>query len=149
LSQPTNHANKILVSIFLIVKATILDTHGRFQKGSIGRRILNWRGYEKNVWPKFKPFSCLYFLSLILESESLMFPSFSTFQKLFIIQFCNNAIEIIITEIKFSPSSLQKRNKNVSLCYVEMGSYQNDVTRFLYPSLVSFIFQFFRFSFYQ
>ncbi len=27
-SLPTEHANKILVSIFLTVKATILDTHG-------------------------------------------------------------------------------------------------------------------------
>ncbi len=27
LSQPTMHANKIIISIFLIVKATILDTH--------------------------------------------------------------------------------------------------------------------------
>ncbi len=27
-TQPTNHANKILISIFLSVKATILDTHG-------------------------------------------------------------------------------------------------------------------------
>jgi len=30
LSQPTKHANKILVSIFLIMKATIPDTHGKF-----------------------------------------------------------------------------------------------------------------------
>jgi len=27
-SQPTKHANKIIISIFIIVKATILDTHG-------------------------------------------------------------------------------------------------------------------------
>ncbi len=32
LSQPTKNANKILVSIFMAMKATILDTHGIIQK---------------------------------------------------------------------------------------------------------------------
>ncbi len=30
-SQPTEHSNKILVSIFLTVKATILETHGIYK----------------------------------------------------------------------------------------------------------------------
>jgi len=30
-SQPTKHANKIIISIFFIMKSTILDTHGRFR----------------------------------------------------------------------------------------------------------------------
>ncbi len=31
-SQPTNHAHKIIISLFLIMKAAILDTHGIFFK---------------------------------------------------------------------------------------------------------------------
>ncbi len=34
LSQPTNHANKIIILIFLIMKATILDTHSRIGNSS-------------------------------------------------------------------------------------------------------------------
>ena len=88
------------------------------RKWTYKEKGLNW-----NVWPKFKFFLSFIFFSLILESESLMFPSFYTFQKLFIIQFCNNAIAIIITEIKFSPSpSLNKiERKSISLCIVEIG----------------------------
>jgi len=42
LSQPTKHANKILVSIYLTVKATILDTHRNIYSHSIqiGAKVL-------------------------------------------------------------------------------------------------------------
>ncbi len=46
-SQPTKHANKIMVSIFLTVKAIILDSHGMIKTGR-GAQVKDKGGWKKS-----------------------------------------------------------------------------------------------------
>jgi hypothetical protein len=57
-SQPTKHANKIIITIFLTAKAMILDTHGREIRGVLMSQKLHLRKMMiKLTQSRERPFS--------------------------------------------------------------------------------------------